>query len=68
MGKIMNSPAESSGVSMHDTINFNVSSDRVLDPSFAKKKYMKKSFSYLAKESLEPNKTTLDKIKKGLYI
>ena len=68
MGKIMNSPAKSSGVSMHDTIDFNVSNEGVLDSNFAIKKYMKKSFGILAKESLEPNKTTLDKIKKGLYI
>ncbi len=31
----MNYPAASSGVSMQDTINFNVASDGVLDPSFA---------------------------------
>jgi hypothetical protein len=31
----MNYPAASSGVSMHDSINFNVASDGVLDPSFA---------------------------------
>ena len=35
MPRIINYPAASSGVLMKDTINFNVASDGVLDPSFA---------------------------------
>jgi hypothetical protein len=35
----MNYPAASSGVSIQDTINLNVASDGVLNPSFAIKRY-----------------------------